>query len=258
MKLSTGEINRRLAVKYGGTEWATFFEVADSTGAASGYMDMLAMNLWSSRGYAIHGFEVKASRGDWLKELKTPKKADLFFNRVDYWWLVIGDKEIVKPGELPDTWGLIQPHGSGLSIKTKATKIKATYEFNRSWLAAILRRASVRPPTAEEAEIKRVNQEYFQMGKQDEKNTNARLQANWEKQNQKYIALVKTLSEFEDATGISIASHRWGQNSHTADDFKHFEAFRKSRDPQRMRDLSESLAKLADSLEAAQPERIVQ
>jgi hypothetical protein len=73
-------------------EWAIFFEVANGLGVSDRrYADAVAMSLFPSRGLDVHGFEVKTARGDWLRELKNPKKADVIASYCDFWWLVIGD-----------------------------------------------------------------------------------------------------------------------------------------------------------------------
>ena len=68
--------------------------------------DFLALDKWPSS-QAIHGHEVKVSRSDWLTELRAPEKADAWRRWCNYWWLVVSAPEIVKPGELPDGWGLM-------------------------------------------------------------------------------------------------------------------------------------------------------
>ena len=56
----------------------------------------------------VHGFEIKVSRADWLTEHKTGgKKSETWRRYCDYWWLVVPNPQIIKPGELPDGWGLL-------------------------------------------------------------------------------------------------------------------------------------------------------
>ncbi|RLP72315.1 hypothetical protein D9V32_15590 [Mycetocola tolaasinivorans] len=75
--------------------------------------DYMAMDLWTGGsgrlkvGAQLHGHEVKVSRSDWLTELRDPSKADAFRVYCDFWWLVVSDPAIVKPGELPEGWGLM-------------------------------------------------------------------------------------------------------------------------------------------------------
>lgn len=71
---------------------------------------------------ALHGHEVKVSRADWLSELRQPEKAEAFRPYMHYWWLVVSDASIVRPGELPVGWGLIALSGSGLRAKVKAPR----------------------------------------------------------------------------------------------------------------------------------------
>ena len=71
--------------------------------------DFIAMDLWPMKGLHLHGHEVKVSRSDWLTELRDPSKAEEFKRYMDRWWLVVSDRSIVKPGELPDGWGLMAP-----------------------------------------------------------------------------------------------------------------------------------------------------
>lgn len=91
--------------------------------------DYMAIDLWTGYGIdagpKLHGHEVKVSRSDWLTELRDPEKAESFAQYCDYWWLVISDKDIVKPGELPDGWGLMIAHGPSVRVKTPAKKRNA-------------------------------------------------------------------------------------------------------------------------------------
>lgn len=64
------------------------------------------------RGYnAVHGFEVKVSRSDWLRELADPSKAEAWKQFCQHWWLV-APRDVVKPGELPEGWGHLAPSGA--------------------------------------------------------------------------------------------------------------------------------------------------
>lgn len=117
--MNTVEIESALRAKYAAPEYALIFEVRNGTGFArrtARYADAIAMNLYPSRGLEIIGFEIKASRADWLRELKNPDKAEEIGKFCDRWYVVIGDKDIVKPGELPACWGLIVPRGNGLCV----------------------------------------------------------------------------------------------------------------------------------------------
>lgn len=87
--------------------------------------DFMALDLWPSKGLVLHGHEVKISRSDWLNELKDPEKAGAFIPHVDYWWLVIADKDMVKPGELPAEWGMMALGGDGkLRVVKQAPRLR--------------------------------------------------------------------------------------------------------------------------------------
>lgn len=120
-------------------EWAFMEEVAPRTGGGTRYADAIAVHLWSSRGHVIHGFEVKISRGDWLRELKQPEKAEPVYRYCDHWFLV-SEKNVVKDGELPITWGHIERSGSGLRIVKPAPKLEAA-PVGRAFFASLMRRA---------------------------------------------------------------------------------------------------------------------
>lgn len=73
------------------------------------------------RGYqAVHGFEIKCTRNDWLRERNDPLKAELWKRYCHHWWLVAPSTDIVKPDEVPEGWGLLVPRGGPLAIKVHA------------------------------------------------------------------------------------------------------------------------------------------
>lgn len=69
------------------------------------------------------GHEVKASRSDWLTELKDPNKSHAIMRYMYHWYLVVPDAANVKPGELPERWGLLVAGGTGLRAKVKAPRL---------------------------------------------------------------------------------------------------------------------------------------
>lgn len=153
--MRTQEVMALLAQRHAGMEWAFIEEVPNATGGrASRSADALALNMWPSRGLELHGFEVKVSRGDWLRELKDPGKADEIFGYCDRWWVVAGDKDLVKDGELPPTWGLLVPRGDGLAIKVQAPPLQAK-PLDRLFIASMVRRATAGmvPASVVEAQV---------------------------------------------------------------------------------------------------------
>lgn len=145
-------LRRRYASASGnGVEYAFVEHVRNDAGfSASRTIDAMAMSLWPSRGLTLYAFEVKCSRKDWLKELRDPAKAEAFGPYVDYFYLVVSDAGIVKPGELPDAWGLMAPRAGGIGVVREAPRNEAVRKMDRGMLAALLRQAGVearRPPS---------------------------------------------------------------------------------------------------------------
>lgn len=140
--LNTAELNTLLAARYPAGEFAFFREVANATGShCRRHADAIAISLWPSRGLYITGIEVKASRADWVKELRNPAKAEEIAKYCDYWYLVVGEKNIVQPGELPPTWGLMAPVAGKLKVITEAPKLQPI-AADIFFVAALARAAS--------------------------------------------------------------------------------------------------------------------
>ena len=135
--------------RYRAPEWCLLSQVRNGTGYVKRQTrtaDAIAMNTYPSRGLAVHGFEFKAARYDWLHELKNPGKAEDIALMCDYWW-VVAEKDVVADGELPHGWGLLEPHGRGLRAKAEAacmcdTGVLRDRLMDRAFVAAILRRVT--------------------------------------------------------------------------------------------------------------------
>lgn len=106
--LGAAELRQRLHKTFPAPAWAVLEEVPNATGGrANRSADAVAVSLWPSRGIYLHGFEIKAHRSDWLRELKNPKKADAIARFCRYWSVVAADG-VVRSDELPETWGLLE------------------------------------------------------------------------------------------------------------------------------------------------------
>lgn len=128
--------------RHEGPAWIVIEEVGNGTGYnVKRHADALAIGIWPSRGYEIHGYEVKRSRGDVQKELDDPSKADAVGKYCDYWWLVIEDLKIIDGLVIPATWGILVPKNKVLRIHRKAPKRDAT-PVNRSFVAAVVRKVT--------------------------------------------------------------------------------------------------------------------
>lgn len=155
-KITAKDINAALKVKYPRPEWCIFFEVSAGTGShANRYADAVAMSIWPSRGYRIHGHEVKVSRSDFMAEMKDPTKADDVGRYCDFWWLVT-PAGLVKPEEIPSTWGLMELTGAGMRVKVQAPQRDAA-NMDRGFASAMIRRAADMESALVQAEVDKHN-----------------------------------------------------------------------------------------------------
>lgn len=145
-RIKASDINAALRRRWGGgVESCIMFEVAQGTGQhARRHLDAIAMELWPSRGLALHGIEVKVDLYDFRREAKDPGKAEEIARFCDYFWIA-APKDLVPVIELPSAWGLLELDGTKLSIKKTAVKTPAQ-PLTPLFVAALLR-ASCRPVT---------------------------------------------------------------------------------------------------------------
>lgn len=86
-------------------------------------IDFCAVGTWPSTKFEVHGYEVKASRSDWLRELKDPAKSADAMHKVDYWW-VAAPAVVVQDGELPDGWGHLEVAEQSTRIVVPAPRLR--------------------------------------------------------------------------------------------------------------------------------------
>lgn len=187
---------------YPAREYALLPQVANGTGSnANRHADALALSLWPSRGLHLHGFEMKSYRGDWLRELRDPAKAEEIAGYCHCWWIVTTDQSVTKTEELPEPWGLMTwDLASGSLKKIKAAPLREpSKRMDTSFLAAILRNAQDVNPTTEA-----INESYA-------KGLAAgRLEAEQKSRYEpaRYEELQNKVREFEKASGVSL-EHPW-------------------------------------------------
>lgn len=196
--ITTAEVKTLLRSRFCQPEWAVFFEVGDSTGSGQRrWADAVAMNMYPSRGLEVHGFEIKVSRSDWLRELKNPEKSAPVQRFCDRWWIVC-PKDIIHPGELPPTWGHYDVTQAGLRQIVAAPKLDAV-PVDKSFTAALLRRSA----GASEEEIRAIVQRHRD---ELENSFTTRIKREVEHRTMKGDAAIAKLVEFEKLTGINMSS----------------------------------------------------
>lgn len=91
---------------YRAPKWVTVPELANSTGGrADRRIDLFALAAWPSGGFETIAFEIKVSRGDFLRDIKDPLKqrhARLYCGQFYF----VTPPGLLKPGEIPDWAGL--------------------------------------------------------------------------------------------------------------------------------------------------------
>jgi len=140
--MTVQELIAALRRRYREPAWALFTEVPNATGwGAVRTADAIAFGVWPSQGLELHGFEIKVSRSDWLREIKRPEKADKIMAYCDRTWIVAGEKGIVDLQGLPPIWGLLEPHGDDLRATKTAERNPAAKALDRHFLASLMRQA---------------------------------------------------------------------------------------------------------------------
>lgn len=136
-KVLTGRALLSLKNKYSRQHgWSAFFEV--SLGRKR--VDFMAFNIYPSRDFTIVGCEIKASRSDWMKELKHCEKAEPLIKQCDEWYIVEARKGIVQKDELPEGWGLMSLSGNRIYSKVPS-KLKTRADFSKELLARIVEKS---------------------------------------------------------------------------------------------------------------------
>src|SRR6187431_565181 len=120
---SEGEVLDALAKTFEPPEYAFIRGVRNQTGYSTKHnkirtCDGMALGLWQSRGHILHGFEVKVTRSDVVKELKDPAKGDETARYCHHYWLALGSADLVSIDDVPLNWGVLVP------ARTKMKAIK--------------------------------------------------------------------------------------------------------------------------------------
>lgn len=92
-------------------KWLLFMELRCGTGYkvldAERRIDAYAIHLYPSESNIRHAYEVKASRNDFLRELRQPHKRRAGLRFSNYFWFVTPPL-IIDPEEIPVGCGLIE------------------------------------------------------------------------------------------------------------------------------------------------------
>ncbi len=197
--------------------WGFLAHVPDSTGGARRVCDALAMNLWRSQGMALHGYEIKADRRDWRRELKDPSKADLIAGYCDH-FDVVAPPGVVKHKELPPAWGLIEvvtgpdkenPSKLTPTVIAGRTDIRLEHvvhgrgieakPLDRGFVAAVFR--CVHDQISSEKQISDARYEGYEAGQADGRARSENEAGSWE---ERCRAVEAKIEKFEELSGINL------------------------------------------------------
>lgn len=129
--------------RHEGEGWFVFEELQNGTGGRyTGRADALALGLWPSHGFKLHGYEFKESRSDLKRELVDPQKADNLGKYCHYWWLCIRDASMMDGLTIPDTWGILVPKNGILRTLRKAPGEKKPTPIGSAFVASMIRKVS--------------------------------------------------------------------------------------------------------------------
>jgi hypothetical protein len=201
MTIKTEQVRLLLRDRYAQPEWALMEEVANGTGtSATNYADAIAMNMFESRGLEIHGFEIKVSRQDWLRELASAGKAEAIQQFCDRWW-VVAPADVVKLDELPPTWGLLTVSKEGDRMRqTRAAPKLEPQTLPRGFVAAMLRNVAKAEGEVLKLHLARANAAQL-------KAFEGRLETERAVMKELNQAAVLRLAELKEKTGINFHSH---------------------------------------------------
>lgn len=196
------QLEQLLRARHPEPSWAFLCNVADALGrGAARRADCLAMGLWQSVGLKLHGFEVKVSRHDWVRELQDVEKAEAIGRYCDLWW-VVAPPAVVKLEELPALWGLLEPVGQALRVRRPATVRPNVDPVSRGFLAALLRKVVGQAP--DEVALRQARQEGHRIGYAEGKDHAERIGSGG-RAIRDLESLKAQLAVFEQASGVNLA-----------------------------------------------------
>jgi len=192
------EVELALARKYGPPFFAFFAQFRDATGwEGRRTADAIALGLYASRGYVLHGFEIKTDRKDWLLELKSPEKSERVGRFCDHFWIV-APAGVILPGEVPFAWGQLEVSKRGVR-GVKEAPVRHPRPFSRAFVASLVQRALGGVKAGDvvpREELERVRKEAREEGR------NAREGGLAETRDQ-LLSIRREVAAFEKAAGVS-------------------------------------------------------
>lgn len=130
-------------------EWVFAREVPSICSYDMGFIDAFACNVYPSKRFRRIAYELKTERGDWLKELRNPKKRAAFVAVSNQFYFVIAEGVGSRDDMPPDTadCGLLEIMSSGRTrIRTrKRAPTRDVGEIPTAFAMAMMRTIRERP-----------------------------------------------------------------------------------------------------------------
>ncbi|EGW36480.1 hypothetical protein [Desulfosporosinus sp. OT] len=146
-EMSAKTILKALRERHQEREWAFFRELRVGTGYRNvekglnpeQRLDAWAINLYPSKNFLRIAYEIKVSRGDFLREINNPQKREqaLQLSNQFYFAAPVG---LIKPEEIPEEVGLIEVFDEWQSMIKVSAPVREGGELPWQFLASIARR----------------------------------------------------------------------------------------------------------------------
>jgi hypothetical protein len=193
--------------KFPASEYVIIREVSNASGfSRSRSLDYMLINLWVSRGLAIHGIEKKSNRSDWTKELKNPAKQEDHFKFCDYFWLLTDKEGVAKIEEIPPTWGWYHITANGTVRTMKAAPKLNPIPITRSFMCAMFRRAA---DLTNYVHLSEIEDRVEAMAEKKKLQRDFQL----EDKSRELDKLKEVVSKFEKSAGVQLSGGWWDRNT---------------------------------------------
>lgn len=203
VRVTAADIRNALKVRFPADSHALMWEVAPQTGGGTRYADAVAVGLWASHGHLIQGIEIKVSRADFLNEMKQPEKSEPIMRYCGRWWLAcpVG---MVKPEELPPTWGLLELNASGVLIAKKKAPILKPAPVDLRFFASLCRRRAGLDEEMSAAVVERIVRERVDAHK---KHLDGKHAERLGYQQQRIVDAEEAINRVKEQTGIDLLGY---------------------------------------------------
>lgn len=198
--VTSSSIKAALRLAFPAPGFQVFFEVGNDTGTrVTRHADAVALGIWPSTGHVVHGFEIKVSRGDFLREMKDPGKSLPVYRHCHHWSLAV-PAGLVEPKEIPPGWGLYEVRDGKARVRVKPDRLEPA-AMTPGFVAALVRRAGELDASMVAAEVTKVETKW--RGKL-ETEVQSRVNRELAGRQSRAARLLEVVSKIEAVSGLKI------------------------------------------------------